>query len=139
MDSFSVAAIAIAIFLSAIVRIIRTDAAWKAVDENYAGADHLRDLTGIIKRAGLQDIFGPPTLDGIFHVTRMEVVRARRFTGHLMGNVRLDALSLAVSVVSLLWRPYGSVGDVLNMFLFFALLYQLAGWGATTMLMKDKS
>ena len=138
MDSFTIAAIAIAIILSAIVRIIRTDAAWKAVEENYAGADHLRDLTGIVQRSALQDVFGPPTVEGIFHVPRSRVEQERRLTGHLMGNLQLDGISIAVGLVALVWRPYGSIGDLLNMFLFFVLAYQLAGWGATSLLMKEK-
>lgn len=139
MDAFSLATLSIAVLLSSIVRLIRTDAAWKAVDENYAGAEHLRDLTGVIKRESLQDIFGPPTLEGIFNVSRPEVEKNRQITGHLMGNLKLDGLSVLIALLALIWKPYGSLGDVLNLFLMIAVLYQLAGWGATAMLMKDKA
>ncbi|MFC7292031.1 hypothetical protein [Hirschia litorea] len=139
MDSFTIAAIAIAVFLSAIVRIIRTDAAWKAVDEGYASAEHLQDLTGILKRSGLQDVFGPPTMDGIFHTSRDSVIQARRLTGHLMGNLRFDAASIVVAILVLVWKPYGGMGAILDLAIFCAFLYQLAGWGATAMLMNDKS
>ncbi len=139
MDSFSIAAIAIAVFLSAIIRIIRTDAAWKAVDEGYAGAEHLQDLTGILKRAGLQDVFGPPTMEGIFHTSRPMVLQARRLTGHLMGNLRFDGACIAIAVLVLVWKPYGGLGAILDLAMFCAFLYQAAGWGATAMLMNDKS
>lgn len=139
MDSFTVAAFAMAVLLSAIVRIIRTDAAWKAVEEGYAGAEHMRDLTGIAKKAALQEVFGPPTMEGVFHVTRIDVQRGRRFMGHLMGDLRLDGASILVGLVALIWRPYGIAGDILNLFLFAAVAYQIVGWGATTTLMNDKS
>ena len=89
MDGFAIAAGAITVILSAIVRLIRTDAAWKAVDEGYAGVDHVRDLTGIFEPRALQDVFGPPTMEGgIYKVERAQILAARRWTGWLMGLTR---------------------------------------------------
>ncbi len=139
MNGFEMAAIAMAVILSAIVRIVRTDACWKAVDEGYATAEHLRDLTGIFKRSDLQDVIGLPTLDGVFHVTREDVERARRPTGYLMGHIKLDTAALGVAVIGLVWKPYGFVGDLLNAGIILAALYQISGWIVSFQLLNDRS
>src|SRR5262245_21183846 len=82
---FAETAAAIAILLSVIVRWIRSGASWQAIEEGAATADVLRDLTGIMSFERLQEVFGPPRLeDGVFPVTRREVLRQRTGYGYLM-------------------------------------------------------
>ena len=84
-------AAACAILLSVVIRWIRSGASWDAVDEGRATADVLRDLTGILDFDSLQETFGPPRLeDGIFPVTRREVLRQRTGLGYLFGDRWLD-------------------------------------------------
>lgn len=131
---FTQAAAAIAILLSVIVRSIRSGASWDAVDQGRATAEHLRDLTGIMKLEDLQEAFGPPRLDdGVFPVTRKEVLRNRSGLGYLLGDKWLDGGSALIAVIVLL--PIWPVWDTrwaLNILLSFAALYQVAGWIAST-------
>ena len=131
-DGFAIAAAAFAVILSAIVRLVRMDAAWKAVEEGYAGVEHVRDLTGIYDPRALQDVFGPPTMEGIYHIGRGEIMAARRITGWLMGDLRADTASIAIAGLALLWRPYGNVQMVLETALFLAVTYQVGGWIAAS-------
>ncbi len=131
---FTQAAAAIAILLSVIVRSIRSGASWDAVEQGRATAEHLRDLTGIMKLEDLQHAFGPPRLeDGVFPVTRAEVLRNRTGLGYLLGDRWLDGGSALIAIIVLL--PIWPVWDtrwVLNVLLSFAALYQAAGWIAST-------
>ena len=140
MDGFAIAAGAITVILSAIVRLIRTDAAWKAVDEGYAGVDHVRDLTGIFEPRALQDVFGPPTMEGgIYKVERAQILSARRWTGWLMGDLKLDMACIVIGVIALIWTPYNALRILLHMLLLGAVIYQVGGWLAATGLMRRRS
>ncbi|MEM6627285.1 MAG: hypothetical protein AAGB25_08145 [Pseudomonadota bacterium] len=133
-DGFGLAAAALAILLSAIVRIIRTGDAWRAVEEGRAGVEHLRDLTGVLEPRALQDIFGPPTLEGIYPVAPEQVRRARRPLGRLMGDPYLDSASVAVAALSLIWSPDGPLRIFLTTAFLLAAGYQATGWAATSLL-----
>lgn len=131
---FTQAAAAIAILLSVLVRAIRSGASWDAVEQGRATAEHLRDLTGIMKLEDLQEAFGPPRLeDGVFLVTRQEVLRNRTGLGFLLGDKWLDGGSALIALVVLLpiW-PVWETRWVLNTLLSFAALYQVGGWIAST-------
>lgn len=133
---FTTAATAIAVILSAIVRGLRTGAAWAAVEEGVAGAEHLRDLTGILEPRALQDIFGPPRMDGVYPVTRAQVLKARRPTGMLMGDRWLDRASLLIALAALLpiW-PLWTTRPWLETLVACAGVYQALGWAATLLLL----
>lgn len=134
---FTQAAAAIAILLSVIVRFVRSGASWDAVEQGRATADHLRELTGLMKREDLQEAFGPPTLDeGIFPVSRKDVLRNRTGLGYLLGDRWLDGGSAVIALIVLL--PIWPVWDtrwMLNILLSFAALYQAAGWMASMRLL----
>jgi hypothetical protein len=133
---FTQAVAAIAILLSVIVRWIRSGASWQAIDEGRATADILRELTGITDFEKLQDVFGAPRLeDGIFPVTRREVLRQRTGLGFLIGDGWLDGGSAAIALVVLLpvWPIWGT-RMWLDTLLIFASIYQAAGWLAATRL-----
>jgi hypothetical protein len=128
--AFAQAAAAIAILLSVIVRWIRSGASWQAIEEGRATADVLRDLTGIMDSERLQDAFGPPRLeDGVFPVTRREVLRQRTGYGYLMGDRWLDGGSALIAILALmpLWPQWGT-RPWLDTLLIFASIYQAAGW-----------
>ncbi len=127
---------AIAILLSVIVRWIRSGASWQAVDNGQATADILRDITGIMEFDRLQEAFGPPRLeDGVFMVTRAEVMRQRTGLGFLFGDRWLDGGSALVAVITLLpiWPIWGT-RSWLDILLVFASAYQAAGWLAAMQL-----
>ena len=134
--AFAQAAAAMAILLSVIVRGIRSGASWQAIEEGRATAEVLRDLTGIMDAEKLQEVFGPPRLeDGVYPVTRREVLQQRSGYGFLMGDPWLDGGSALIAVVSLLpiWPQWGT-RPWLDTLLIFASIYQAAGWLASTRL-----
>jgi len=133
-------ATACAILFSVVIRWLRSGMSWDAVAEGRATADVLRDLTGIIDFDRLQEAFGPPRLDdGVFPVTRREVLRNRTGLGYLFGDRWLDGGSALIAVMALL--PIWSVWDSNTWFdtlLLFASAYQAAGWIAAFRLIKRR-
>ena len=97
-----------------------------------ATAEHLREITGIRGWDRLQEAFGPPRMDGVWPVTRVEVKRQRTGMGYLMGDKWLDLASMLTGVVCLMpiW-PVWADGRLLQAVLSLAGVYQLAGWVAT--------
>ncbi|MBU6318437.1 MAG: hypothetical protein KGS00_02190 [Alphaproteobacteria bacterium] len=127
------AAGAIAILLSVIVRSIRSGASWQAVDEGEATAEHLRDLTGILDLQRLREVFGPPRLqDGVFPVSRQDVMRNRSGLGYLLGDRWLDGASALIAILALfpLWPLWGTRAW-LDTLLLLAGAYQVGGWVAS--------
>ena len=133
-------AAACAILLSVVIRWLRSGMSWDAVAEGRATADVLRDLTGILDFDRLQETFGPPRLDdGVFPVTRREVLRERTGLGYLFGDRWLDGGSAVIAIMALL--PIWSVWEANTWFdtlLIFASVYQAAGWIAAFRLMKRR-
>ncbi len=127
---FTLAAAAFAILLSVIVRYIRSGASWQAVEEGRAQAEHLRELTGVMEYDRLQEAFGPPRMDdGVFPVTRAEVLRQRTVVGYLLGDRWLDGASalIAIGVLLPVWPVWGT-RSWLELLTMFAGGYQAAGW-----------
>jgi hypothetical protein len=131
---------ACAILFSVVIRWIRSGASWDAVLEGRATADVLRDLTGIIEFEKLQEAFGPPRLeDGVFPVTRREVLRQRTGLGYLFGDRWLDGGSALIAILAVL--PIWSIWDSNTWFdtlLIFASVYQVAGWVAAFRLVRRR-
>lgn len=130
---FTLAAAAFAVLLSVIVRSIRAGASWQAVDDGRATAETLRDLTGVMEHEKLQEAFGPPRLeDGVFPVTRREVLAQRTAAGYLLGDKWLDGGSALIALVVLLplW-PIWQGRMWLETLLILACVYQAAGWAAS--------
>lgn len=129
---------ACAILFSVVIRWLRSGASWDAVAEGRATADVLRELTGILDFDSLQETFGPPRLeDGIFPVTRREVLRQRTGLGYLFGDRWLDSGSTVIAILAVLpiW-PIWESQMWLDILLAFASIYQVAGWVAAFRLVK---
>jgi hypothetical protein len=131
-------AAACAILFSVVIRWLRSGASWDAVAEGRATADVLRELTGILDFDSLQETFGPPRLeDGVFPVTRREVLRQRTGLGYLFGDRWLDSGSAVIAILAVLpiW-PIWESQMWLDILLAFASIYQVAGWVAAFRLVK---
>lgn len=126
-------AAALAILLSVVIRSLRNDSSWTAVEEGRVTAQTLRDLTGIMEFDQLQEAFGAPRLDdGIFPVTRRKILQQRTTLGYLFGDRWLDGGSAVIAIITLLpiWPIWGT-RFWLDTLLMFASAYQVAGWVAT--------
>ncbi len=126
-------AAALAILLSVVIRSLRNDSSWTAVEEGRVTTQTLRDLTGILEFDQLQEAFGAPRLDdGVFPVTRRKILQERTTLGYLFGDRWLDGGSAVIAIVTLLpiWPIWGT-RFWLDTLLMFASAYQVAGWIAT--------
>jgi hypothetical protein len=126
-------AAALAILLSVVIRSLRNDSSWTAVEEGRVTAQTLRDLTGIMEFDQLQEAFGAPRLDdGVFPVTRSKILQQRTTLGYLFGDRWLDGGSAVIAIITLLpiWPIWGT-RFWLDTLLMFASAYQVAGWVAT--------
>lgn len=133
-------AAACAILISVTIRWLRNGASWEAIDQGAATASALREITGILDFEDLQEAFGPPRLeDGVFPVTRREVMRQRTGLGYLFGDRWLDGGSAIIAIVTLLpiWPVWGTRWW-LDTLLAFVCVYQAAGWVATIRLVKQR-
>lgn len=129
-----------AILFSVVIRWLRSGASWDAVEEGRAGANELRELTGILDYDKLQETFGPPRLeDGAFRVTRSDVLRERTGLGYLFGDRILDGGSALIAIATLLplWPTWGTRWW-LDTLLAFASIYQVAGWIASMRLVRQR-
>lgn len=116
--------IAIAIIISAIVSLIGTSSRRRAVEEGRASIAELCELTGILHPGALQDVLGPPTLDGQYHhISMADVKRARTKLALLISEDRLDLACIGVAVLAFFWHP-----PLLELILMMAAAYQTAGW-----------
>ena len=123
MSGLTLATIAIAVILSAVVSLVGTSARRRAVAEGRARAADLCELTGLLEPRALQDVFGPPTLNGVYHVSLESVQRARRPLGRVMSWDAGDGISVGVALLSFIWS-----GPVMSVFVATAAIYQIAGW-----------
>lgn len=115
--------IAMAVILSAIVSIIGTGARRQAVEEHRARAADLCELTGILDPRVLQDVFGPPTMNGIYFTDLARVKQVRTKLSFLISDDRLDMACMAIAtLVFFLKYP------LLDLLLIMAATYQLVGW-----------
>ena len=126
--------IAIAVILSAIVSIIGTSSRRQAVIEGRARAADICELTGILEPRALQDIFGPPTMDGIYNVTMERIKKVRQPLGLLISEDRLDFACILIAA-STFFLNY----PLLDLFLMVAAAYQTAGWFLSVRLPKRPS
>ncbi|MAI90267.1 hypothetical protein [Ponticaulis sp.] len=124
---------AIAVALSAIVSLIGTGARKQAVTEGRARASDLCELTGIMEPRALQDVFGPPTMNGLYQTTLKRVSEVRQPMGLLMSEDRLDLACIAIAVVSFVISH-----QLTGLFVLLSAGYQLAGWVVSNRLPKQK-
>lgn len=133
-------AAALAILISVVIRSLRNDSSWVAVDEGRVTAQTLRDLTGILEFDELQERFGAPRMDdGVFPVARRKILAERTTLGYLFGDRWLDGGSAVIAIVSLLpiWPVWGTRWW-LDTLLMFASAYQVAGWVATLQFQRKR-
>lgn len=125
--------IAIAVILSAIVSLIGTGARKQAVLEGRARAADLCELTGILEPRVLQDVFGPPTMDGFYTTTLERVKQARQPLGLIISEDRADIACIVVAVATFLTSH-----PISDLVLMIAAAYQTAGWFISARLPEKK-
>ena len=131
-DGFTIAAIAVAVILSALVSLIGTSARKRTVALGEAKAEDLAEMTGIIDPKQLLAAFGPPDMGRVWRtVTLLDVRKARQPQGWLMSSDLVDYGCAGVAVLAFFVSHPLVYGALL-----FALCVQIGGWVVSTRLPK---
>lgn len=131
-SGLSLAAIALAVMLSALIRLIQTGQLRARVEAGFAGVRELAELSGITDARDLQDVFGPPGMQRIWaHVTMRQIAAKRRLAGYLMSDRRLHLMSIAVAFCAL-----GISHWIVELLLMIVALVQIGSWISATQLPK---
>lgn len=132
LDGFTLTAIALAVFLSALVSLIGSSARRQAVIMAEASPRDLCELTGILNPKELQDIFGPPNLNRVWqNLTLERVLAERRPLGYIISDHRVDWACLGVALAS-----FFSGFFLIEIGLLVALGVQVIGWAYAAKLPK---
>ncbi len=99
--------------------------------EGRARAADLSELTGIFDPRVLQDVFGPPTLNGIYQTDMARVKQVRQPLSALISDDRFDIASLVIAGASFFINH-----PLMDLFLMTAAAYQTAGWIVSPQLKK---
>ena len=132
LDGLTLFATAIAVILSAIASLLGTMTLKQVVELGQVNARVLCNLTGITDPHDLQDVFGPPTMNRVWHGLSLAQIEAeRRPAGYLISDDRVDWLSIGVAALALFWR-----NPLADLLLIVAAITQVSGWVIASKLPK---
>ena len=124
MDGLPLIATIIAIILSAIASLLSTMTRKQMVEGGAVNAPILCELTGIRDPRDLQDVFGPPAMNRVWHgITLDEIAAERRFAGYLISDDRVDWACIGIAVLGMVWHHPLADGLIVA-----AALTQISGW-----------
>ena len=93
--------LALAVGLSALIRLIQTMQLKQRVSVGLTGVRELAELSGILDPRDLQDAFGPPDMRRVWsQVTLASIERRRRLPGYLMSDTNVHRASMVIGVVA---------------------------------------
>ena len=132
LEGLSLFGVAIATMLMAIASLLGTMTLKQVVELGHVDARILCNLTGITDPRELQDVFGPPAMNRVWHgLTLADIARERRPAGYLVSDDRVDWISIGVAFLALFWRH-----PVADLLLIVAAVSQIAGWVIASKLPK---
>ena len=132
LEGLSLFGVAIATMLMAIASLLGTMTLKQVVELGHVEARILCNLTGITDPRELQDVFGPPAMNRVWHgLTLADIERERRPAGYLVSDDRVDWISIGVAFLALFWRH-----PVADLLLIVAAVSQIAGWVIASKLPK---
>ena len=132
LEGISLFGVAIATMLMALASLLGTMTLKQVVELGHVDARVLCNLTGITDPRDLQDVFGPPTMNRVWHgLTLADIESERRPAGYLVSDDRVDWISIGVAILALFWRH--PVADIL---LIVAAVSQVSGWVIASRLPK---
>ncbi|MEL6829893.1 MAG: hypothetical protein AAFO63_07125 [Pseudomonadota bacterium] len=101
LTGLSTLVIALAVGLSAMIRLIQGMQLRQRVSMGMTGVRELAELSGILDPRDLQDAFGPPDMNRIWsQVTLASIERRRRLQGYLMSDSNLHRASIIIGVLA---------------------------------------
>ncbi len=124
--------IALAVMISALIRLIQTMQLRQRVEFGQTGVRELAELSGVTDPQDLQDVFGPPGMNRIWsHVTLATIEAKRRLAGYLMSESRLHWFSIAAGILAFIISHW-----IVQILLLIAALIQSGAWLSATRLPK---
>jgi len=113
MTGLTLISFAMAVSLSALIRLIQSSQLRQRVRMGQTGIRELAELSGIMDVRDLQDQFGPPGLNRIWsNVTLGMIEEKRDLAGYLMSAPRLHMFSMLAGLAALL-LPHWSTQSAL--------------------------
>ena len=101
LTGLSLISVALAVMMSALIRLISAMQLRQRVEAGYTGVRELAELSGITDPRDLQDVFGPPGMERIWkHVTMAQIDDKKRLAGYLMSDSRLHWASIAIGIIA---------------------------------------
>lgn len=132
LSGLSLISVALAVMMSALIRLIQTGQLRQRVEAGVTGVRELAELSGISDPRDLQDTFGPPGMQRIWnHVTLPQIAAKRRLPGYLMSDARLHWASIAAALLALILGHW-----TLQLCLIIAAIVQVGGWMSAMQLPK---
>ena len=127
LEGFTLFVIGLASLLSGIVRMLIIAQHKQIVMAHRARAVELCVLAGISSPHDLQDVFGPPTLDGVWSsVTREEIRAKMKPLGHVVGRQWPNYAAVALAVIA----PFLGI-KLINLTILIVFCIQVLGWSFT--------
>ena len=124
--------IALAVMISALIRLIQTMQLRQRVEFGHTGVRELAELSGVTDPQDLQDVFGPPGMNRIWgNVTLATIEAKRRLAGMLMSDPRLHWYSIAAGITAFVISHW-----IVQLLLVIAAIIQTGAWLSATRLPK---
>jgi hypothetical protein len=124
--------IALAVMISALIRLIQTMQLRQRVEFGHTGVRELAELSGVTDPQDLQDVFGPPGMNRIWaNVTLATIEAKRRMPGALMSDPRLHWFSIAAGISAFVISHW-----IIQLLLIIAAIIQSGAWLSATRLPK---
>ena len=132
LEGLALFGVSIATILMALASLLGTMTLKQLVEIGQVDARVLCNLTGITDPRDLQDVFGPPAMNRVWHGLTLPMIEAeRRPPGYLISDDRVDWICIGVAILALFWRH-----PVADLMLIMAVGAQLGGWVIATRLPK---
>lgn len=124
ISGLTLISIALAVMLSALIRLIQSGQLRQRVQFGQTGIRELAELSGITDPRDLQDVFGPPGMNRIWtQVTLARIDERKRLAGYLMSDHRLHSFSIAAGLAALIISHWGA-----QLLLIIAVIIQTGAW-----------
>lgn len=124
LSGLPLVSIALAVMISALIRLIQTMQLRQRVSFGHTSVRELAELSGISDPQDLQDVFGPPGMNRIWaNVTLATIETKRRLAGFLMSDPRLHWFSIGAGLAAFILSHW-----VVQLLLMIAAMIQAGAW-----------
>ena len=132
LSGLPLVSIALAVMISALIRLIQTMQLRQRVEFGNTGVRELAELSGVTDPQDLQDVFGPPGMNRVWaHVNLATIETKRRLAGYLMSEPRLHWFSITAGIGAFIVSHW-----IVQLLLLIAAIIQSGAWLSATRLPK---